>query len=98
MRQGRSADWLVSAIWSAVICLPLCFFGFYASMALAHGGGPLVLLFAPIFPVMLLFGSGGPFSPVPEWLFGSLAVLAEFTGVFFVVHILRVFFAKRRAP
>jgi hypothetical protein len=59
-------------------------------MALAHSGGPLVLLFAPTFPVFLLFGSGGPFGRVPEWLFSTLAVLAQFAGTLAVIHLIRM--------
>lgn len=85
-----------SVIWAAGISIPLCLWGSSASMALAHSGGPLVFLFLPVLPVLLLFGSGGPFAPVPGWLFNTLAVGAEFVGTLLVVHAIRMARSKRR--
>jgi hypothetical protein len=79
-----------SVVIALAISLPLSIFGFAASMGLAHSGGPLLLLFLPTWPVFALFGSGGPFAGVPEGLFLTLAVLAEFVGVFVVVHLIAV--------
>jgi len=59
-------------------------------MGLAHSGGPLLLLFAPTFPVFLLFGSGGVFEVVPEWAFTLAAALSEYAGVFVVTHAIRL--------
>jgi hypothetical protein len=66
-------------------------------MALAHTGGPLLLLFAPTFPVFMLFGSGAPFGGIPEWLFLVLAVASQFVGVFGVVHAVRKWRSNRAA-
>ena len=85
----RRKELVRSAVWAAAIAVPLCIWGASASMALAHSGGPLVLLFAPMFPVLLLFGLSGPLGGIPEWLFGTLAVAAEFAGAFVVVHLIR---------
>jgi hypothetical protein len=52
-------------------------------MGLAHAGGPLLLLYLPVFPVMLLFGWA------PTWLFSPLAAAAEFAAVFLIVHWFR---------
>lgn len=87
--QSRGKELVRSGLWALAITVPLCLFGASASMALAHTGGPLVLLFAPMFPVFLLFGSGGPLSGVPEWLFATLAAGAQFLGVLLVVHLIR---------
>lgn len=89
-------EWIRSAILAAGISISLCLWGSGASMALAHGGGPLVLLFLPVVPVILLFGSGGPFEHVPEWLFNTLALSAEFAEVFLAVHAIRMRRGKRR--
>ena len=88
-RLASRKDLARSGLWALVITVPLCLFGASASMALAHSGGPLVLLFAPMFPIFLLFGSGGPFGGIPEWLFATLAAIAQFMGVLLVVHLIR---------
>jgi hypothetical protein len=85
-----------SAVWAAAITAPLMLWGSSNSMALAHVGGPLVLLFLPVVPVLLLFGSGGVFEGAPEWLFSVLAVVAQFAGTLLVVHAIRRALAKRR--
>ncbi|MDR7298877.1 MULTISPECIES: hypothetical protein [Roseateles] len=96
VKPGNRVGLLISAILAGAITLPLCLLGAYASMALVHSdGGIALLLFWPVFPVMLLFGSGGLFAPVPEWLFNVLAVIAEFAGVFFIVHVVRICLAMR---
>jgi hypothetical protein len=78
-----------SAAWATAIAVPLLFWGASASMALAHVGGPLVILFAPVVPVLLLFGSGGVFAGAPEWAFNVAACAAQFAGTFAVVHAFR---------
>ena len=93
----RRKEHVRSAVWAAAIALPLCIWGASASMALAHSGGPLVLLFASMFPVFLLFGSSGPLGGIPEWLFSTLAAVAEFAGVFVVVHLVRAWRSKSDA-
>jgi hypothetical protein len=64
-------------------------------MALAHSGGPFLLLFAPVLPVLMIFGEGGAFAHAPEWLFLAVAALAQFAGVFVVVHLVRLVFAPK---
>jgi len=64
-------------------------------MALAHSGGPLLILFAPLLPVFILFGSGGTFGQAPDWLFITLAFVFQFLGTFVVVHILRYAFKSK---
>ena len=78
-----------SALWAAGISIPLSIWGASASMAIVHAGGPLLILFAPVIPVMLLFGSDGVFATAPDWLFNAFAVLAQFLGTFAVVHLVR---------
>ena len=84
-----------SMLFAAAITAPLCWWGSGASMGLVHSGGPLVLLFLPVIPVMLLFGSGGPFGDVPDWLFNSAAIAAQFAGTLLVVHLIRSYVARR---
>ena len=72
-----------SLSWAAVISLPLLFLGYSNSMGLAHAGGPLLLLYVPVFPVMFLFGWA------PAWLSLPLAAMAEFAAVFLIVHWFR---------
>lgn len=88
---------LRSMLWAVPITAFLCAWGAGASLALVHGGGPLVLLFLPVIPVILLFGSGGPFSSVPEWAFNSLAIGSEFIWVFFVIHLVRYLRWRKRS-
>jgi hypothetical protein len=64
-------------------------------MGLAHSGGPLLLLFAPVLPVLVLFGSGGLFGGGPEWVFMLAAAAAEYIGVFVVVHGIRLALVAR---
>ena len=78
-----------SAIWATTITIPLCLWGYSASMGLAHSGGPLLILFAPILVVLALFGSGGPFENLPEPLFLGISFLAQLLGTFVVVHAIR---------
>jgi hypothetical protein len=78
-----------SLVVALIIALPLSIFGFAASMGLAHSGGLLLLLFLPTWPVFALFGNGGPLAGIPEWLFITLAVVAEVVGVFVLVHLVR---------
>ena len=87
---------LRTLLWAAVVCIPLCIFGFAASMALAHSGGALLVLFIPTWPVFALFGSGGPFAGIPEWLFALLVVSAQFLGTFVVVHACRIAFIRAK--
>ena len=86
---------LRSAFWAAVVSIPLCFLGASSSMGLAHSGGPLLLLFLPVLPVLFLFGSGGYFGEAPDWLFYTLAMGAEFLGAFFLIHAIRLALARR---
>lgn len=79
-----------SALWAAAITLALCIAGASASMAVAHSAGLLVLLFAPMFPVFLVFGEGGFLAGTPEWLFDTLAVVSQFAGVIMLVHPIRI--------
>ena len=62
-------------------------------MALAHVGGPLVILFAPVVPVLLLFGSGGAFAGAPDWVFDLAACVTQYLGTFAVVHVVRSLWA-----
>lgn len=82
-------NFLRSVLWAVPITVLLCVWGDSESLALVHGGGLLVLLFLPVIPVILLFGSGGLFFPAPEWAFNSLAIGSEFVWVLFVVHLVR---------
>ena len=95
-RFSNRAEIKRSAVWATGIAAPLCLFGASASMALAHSGGLFLLVFAPVLPVFILFGSGGVFGQAPDWLFITLAVVSQFVGTFVVVHILR--FAFRSNP
>ena len=89
----------VSARKSGLIALALtallCLFGWSASMGLAHSGGPLLLLFAPVFPIFALFGRDGLFPHAPEWAFAFAAAIAEYIGVFVVVHGIRLALAAK---
>lgn len=88
--------WFRSVGWAAGICLPLCLWGASASMALVHSGGAFALLFLPVIPVIVLFGSDGPLGEIPEWMFYGLATGAEFLGILLVVHGVRILRARRR--
>jgi len=83
-----------SCVFAALITGLLCPVGYLA--ILAHYGGPLLLLFAPTFPVYALLYSLIPHAS--NWQFFFLAVIAEFIGVFVVVHFFRlaVLLAKDR--
>ena len=96
-RRAARKNLVRSCLWALVITIPLCLFGVATSMALAHSGGPLLLLFAPTFPVFFLFGSGGPFAGAPDWLFSTLAAVAQFLGVLLVVHLIRTWRRGRDA-
>ena len=65
-------------------------------MALAHSGGPLIVLFLPTVLVLMLFGSGAPLGGAPEWLFLSICVVAQFLGYLIVVHAIRHAIHARR--
>jgi hypothetical protein len=88
-RGPSKKELLRSSAWAAAITAPVCLFGALASMGLAHSGGPLLVLFAPMLPVFMLFGSGGPFGSIPEWLFSTLLVVAQFFGTLAVVILVR---------
>ena len=79
-----------SFLVAASITAPLCLFGYWASMGLAHSGGLFLLLYAPTFPIFALFGGHGPYSGIPEWAFYALTVGAELSGVFVLVHVIRI--------
>ena len=91
LREPR--DLTRSAVWAALIAVPLLLWGASASMALAHVGGPLVILFAPVVPVLLLFGSGGALAGAPDWVFNLAACAAQYLGTFAVVHVVRSLWA-----
>ena len=84
-----------SILIAVAITALLCWWGSAASMGLAHSGGPLVLLFLPVVPVMLLLGSGGPFGDLPDWLFNTSAVAAQFADTLLLVHFIRSYIARR---
>jgi hypothetical protein len=64
-------------------------------MALAHSGGPLIVLFLPAFLVILVMGSGGPLGGTPEWLFLSVAAAAQFAGYLAAIHLIRLLWRAR---
>jgi hypothetical protein len=85
-----------SLAWAVGIALPMLGLGAASSMALAHSGGPLLIMFFwPVFPAFLLFGSRGPLNGAPEWLFIVVATFCQVLAVFLIVHGLRLWHAKR---
>lgn len=78
-----------SAIWADCITAPLRLWGAKYSMALAHGGRPLVFIFLPVIPAILLFGASGLIGETPNWLFNTLAIAAAFGTILLLVHAIR---------
>ena len=86
---------------SAAIALGLCVLlgvvGWGLSFWLAHAGKPLLLLlFWPVIPLFVLFGSGGPMGEAPEWLFLIAGFVCMFCAYFCVVHFVRYAYFKGR--
>ena len=57
-----------SGWWAAGITVPLCIFGWAASMALAHAGGFVHVFFAPALVVLKLTSQSGPIPVASEAL------------------------------
>ena len=71
---------------SALLALPitalLCMLGNQNSMAIAHVGTPLSLLFLPVLPLVLMPGAEN----LPGWLFNTIAIALEYAAVTWCMH------------
>ena len=80
-----------STIWALVTVLPVSIYGWVFSMAIAHSnfGYVVMLLYWPAALVMELVDQMGFRETMPEWLFATLALSAQFLGYLFMVLAVR---------
>ena len=73
-------------VLSALLALPisalLCVWGSQNSMAIAHTGTPLALLFLPVLPLVLMPGV----ESLPNWLFNTIAIALEYAAITWCLH------------
>ena len=79
-----------SAVWAAVIALPMTLFAASSSMWLAHAAGWFgFILFAPMFGAMLAGQPNAPLSGAPDFVLLALGAAGQFLAVLLVVHAVR---------
>ena len=71
-----------SALLAVPISALLCAWGLQNSMAIAHAGTPLAMLFLPVLPLVLMPGV----ESLPRWLFNTIAVVLEYAAITWCVH------------
>ena len=71
---------------SALMALPisglLCAWGSQNSMAMAHTGSPLALLFLPVLPLFFMPGV----DVLPNWLFDAFAFALEYGAITWLLY------------
>lgn len=79
----KNKDVRISALW-ALISIPISFIGVLLAWGIVHSGGILYLPFIPAVLVLALLDS---FKELPEWLFLTVALLAQYLGYFLFIYL-----------